>query len=151
MPKPMRNKIHHLWITSNYHFTKHIHLFSNQKLFGCYTLMIIYIQNSCVFWCRTPKHFHELSSMKLCLTTNTRSFTRGGIYPCLLLPDISFLYHFIQSRDFVRRCPTGPSPLNQSPNAVLIITMHSHPFNALSLRIFNAMQCTIACYITPHV
>ena len=46
---PMCDKTHHLWITSNDHFTKQIHLFSNQKLFGCYTSMIIYIQNSCVF------------------------------------------------------------------------------------------------------
>ena len=38
------------WITSNDHFTKQIHLFSNQNLFGCYTPMIIYIQNSCVFY-----------------------------------------------------------------------------------------------------
>ena len=49
MPKPVRDKIHHFWITSNDHFTKQIHLLPNQKLFGCYTLMIIYIQNSCVF------------------------------------------------------------------------------------------------------
>ena len=35
--------------TSNDHLTKQFHLFSNQKLFGCYTSMIICIQNSCVF------------------------------------------------------------------------------------------------------
>ena len=104
MPKPMHDKIHHLWITSNDHFIKQIHLFSNQKLFGCYTSMIIYIQNSCVFcglrilvlhhMLRTPKHFHRLSPLELCLTTNTGSFTRGGIYPCLPLPDTSFLFPF---------------------------------------------------------
>ena len=45
----MCDKTHHLWITSNDHFTKQINLFSNQKFFECYTSMIIYIQNSCVF------------------------------------------------------------------------------------------------------
>ena len=88
----------------NDHFTKQIYLFSNQKIFGCYTSMIIYIQNSCVF-CRqlilvshhrlcTPKHFHGLSPLELCLTTNTGSFTQGGIYPYLLLPDTSFFLPF---------------------------------------------------------
>ena len=37
MLKPMCDKIHNFWITSNDHFTKQIHLFSNQKIFGCYT------------------------------------------------------------------------------------------------------------------
>ena len=61
MRMPMCDTIHHLWITSNDHFTKQIHLFSNQKLFGCYTSMIIHIQNSCVF----------------CEATNFRGLTAG--------------------------------------------------------------------------
>ena len=123
MPKPMRDKIHHLWITSNNHFTKQIHLFSNQNLFGCYPSMIIYIQNSCVFCgsevlvlhhrLRMPKHFHGLSPLELCLTTNTGSFTRGGIYPCLLLPNTYFFYYFFQLCHSVGRHPTVPSPPNQ--------------------------------------
>ena len=104
MPKPMHDKIHHLWITSNDHFTKQIHLFSNQKLFGCYTSMIIYIKKNYVSFVgseflvshlrlRTPRHFHGLSLLKLCLTKNTESFTRGSVYPCLLLPDTSFPFY----------------------------------------------------------
>ena len=129
MSKPMRDKIHNFWITSNDHFTKQIHLFSNQKIFGCYTSMIICIQNSCVFFMdnkflvshrrlRTPRHFHELSPLELCLTTTTRSSIKGGIYPCLLLPNTSFLYHFIQPCD-----SNGLLPLNRA-----------HPIN-------HQMQC----------
>ena len=86
-----------------------------------------------------PKHFHRLSPLELCLTTNTGSFTREGIYPCLLLPNTSFFYHFIQSCDTVGCCPTVSSPSNQSPNAVLIMTMHLHLFNAMSPYRCNAM------------
>ena len=79
---------------------------------------------------------------------NTRSFTRGGVYPCLLLPYTSFLYHFIQSYDSIGRRPTVPSPLNQTPNAMLIITMHSNPFNAMSPRICNAMCHCMLYHVT---
>ena len=87
-----------------------------------------------------PKHFHKRSPLEVCLITNTGSHTRGGVYPCLLFPNTSFLYHFIQLCDFVGRHPTVPSPPNQTPNAVLIITMHSHPFNAMFQCICNAMR-----------
>ena len=150
MPKSMRDKIHHLWITSNDHFTKQIHLFSNQKLFGCNIVMIIYIHNSCVFcgatifWCCIASFAHLNTftgfPLEICITTNTGSFTRWGIYPCLLLLDTSFLYYFIQLYDFVGRRPTVSNSPNQSPNAMLIITIHSHPFNAMSPCICNAMH-----------
>ena len=55
-----------------------------------------------------------------------------------------FLFSCIQSCDPVGRCPNVPSPPNQTPNAVLIITMHSHPFHAMSPRICNAM-----CHFIP--
>ena len=41
-------------------------------------------------------------------------------------------------------CPTVPSPPNQTQNVVLIITMHSHPFHAMSPCICNAM-----CHFMP--
>ena len=88
----------------------------------------------------TLRHFYSISQLELCLTTINESFTREGAYPYLLLPDTSFLYHFIQLRDSVRRRPTVPSPPNQTPNVVLIITMHLHPFNAMSQCICNAMR-----------
>ena len=50
MTKPIRDKIHHFWITSNDHFTKQIHFSSNQKIFGCHTSMILCIQNHVCFY-----------------------------------------------------------------------------------------------------
>ena len=105
MPKPMCDKIHNFWITSNDNFTKQIHLFSNQKIFGCYTSMIIYIQNH-VSFCgqrifgihlRLRAHLPTLSQAftfrHICITENTEAFTQGGIYPCLLLLDTYFHFH----------------------------------------------------------
>ena len=68
----------------------------------------------------------------------------------LLLHDTSFLYHFIQSCDSVGCRSTVPSPSNQSPNAVLIITMHSHPFNVMSPCICNAM-CHCMLYHATYI
>ena len=79
----------------------------------------------------------------ICITKSTGAFTRGGIYPYLLLPD-TFSFSCIQPCDLVECCPTVPSPLNQTPNAVLIITMHSHPFHVMSSCICNAM-----CHFMP--
>ena len=104
MPNPMCDKIHHLWITSNDHFIKHIHLFSNQNLFGCYTSMIIYIQNHVSFvgsefprshrWLHKPSYtFTGFHCWTLCIIKNNEAFTRGGIYPYLLLPDTYFHFH----------------------------------------------------------
>ena len=78
----------------------------------------------------TPKHFHELSPLELCLTANIESFTRGGIYPCLLLSDTYFLYNFIQPCDFV----TEPT---QS------ITKHSVDYN----HELTPIQCNIAMHM----
>ena len=55
---------------------------------------------------RTPRHFYKLSPLELCLPTTNGSFTRGGVYPCLLLLDTSFLYHIIQLCDSVGLHPT---------------------------------------------
>ena len=161
MPKPMHDKIHHFWITSNDHFTKQIHLFSNQKLFECYTLMIICIQNSCVFFMgseflvsqhrlHTPRYFYGLSPLQLSLTIINGSFTREGVYPCLLLPDTSFLYHIIQPCDSVGLRHTSPSPPNQTPNVVLIFQPCTHTHSMRCPHAYE-MQCAIACYIMPHV
>ena len=87
---------------------------------------------------RTPRHFYGLSPLEICLTTLT-SLSLGEV-SCLLLPDTSFLYHFIQPCNSVQCHPTVPSAPNQTPNAMLIITMYSHPFNAMSLYICNAMR-----------
>ena len=59
-----------------------------------------------------------------------------------------FSFSFIQLCNPIGRCPTIPSPPNQTPNAVLIITMHSHTFNATSPCICNAMCHCMLYHVT---
>ena len=60
-----------------------------------------------------------------------------------------FSFSCIQPCNPVGRYPTIPSSPNQTPNTMLIITMHSHPFHAMSLCICNAMChfMLIPCHI----
>ena len=99
------DKTHHLWITSNNHFTTKIHLFSNQKLFGHHTLMIILYSKPCVFlwvvnfwgliagFVSLPTILGTFTAGHICITKYIEAFTRGGIYPYLLLPDTYFHSH----------------------------------------------------------
>ena len=64
---------------------------------------------------------------------------RGGIYPCLLLLDTSFLYHFIQPCDSVGLHPTYRAHPSNHQVWCLTTIMHSHPCNAMSSCICNAM------------
>ena len=51
MPRPMCDKIHHLWITSNDNFSKQIHLFSNKKTFWMLHLNDpLYTKLMCLLW-----------------------------------------------------------------------------------------------------
>ena len=75
------------------------------------------------------------------------SFTRGGVYPCFLLPNTSF---FLPLYSTVRLCWTlshliEPTQSNTKHN-VDSSTMHSHPFNAMSLA--YAMQCAMLYHAT---
>ena len=57
-------------------------------------------------------YFHGLPPLEICITTGTESFTRGGVYPCLLLLDTYFHFH-VSNRttllDFVQRYPVHQS------------------------------------------
>ena len=118
----------------------------------------LYAKLMCLFVCskflvshhrsHTPRHFYGLSLYELCLTTINGSFTRGGIYPCLLLPDTSFLYHIIQPCDSIGLRPTKPSSLNQTLNAVLIFQPCTHTHNAMSSCICNAMRHYMLYHVT---
>ena len=80
----------------------------------------------------------------ICITKNIGAFTRGGIYPYLTQHIFSF--YCIQPCDLVGRCPNVPSPPNQTPNAVLIITMHSHPCHVL-FPCITAKQCNAPLHV----
>ena len=76
---------------------------------------------------RTPTHLHGLSPLELCTTTDIGSFTRGGIYPYLLLLDTSSLPFY----SAVQLCWTS-SQLTEHT--------HSHLFNAMSPCICDAIR-----------
>ena len=96
-----------------------------------------------------PNTFTVFHRWGLCLTIIGGSFTRGRIYPCLLIPDTYFLYHFIQPCDSAGRHLNEPSPPSNTKHSVNLLTMHSHPFNAMSPCICNAVcHCMfIPCHI----
>ena len=161
MPKPMRDKIYHLWITSNDHFTKQIHLFSNQKIFGCYTSMIICIQNSCVFlWVanfsgshrrlRTPSYtfmgFHRWIHM---YKKKYWVFHSRGYLSLLAFIRHIFSFTCMQPCDFVRCRPIILSPPSNTKRSV-------DPYHALtpiSCDVPVHMQCDVPlhAYTMSHI
>ena len=42
----------------------------------------------------------------ICITRNTEAFTRGGIYPCLLLPDTYFHFHVYNQATLLEVVPS---------------------------------------------
>ena len=81
--------------------------------------------------------FHRLTHM---YNQKYRGFHLRRYISLLVITRHIFSFSFIQPRDPVGNCPTVLSTPNQTPNAVLIITMHSHPFNAMSSCICNAIR-----------
>ena len=97
-----------------------------------------------------PRHFYFFHRWGLCLTIIGGSLTRGEIYPFLLIPETYFLYHF---QSTVRLCwkvshLTEPTQSN-TKHSVDLLTMHSHPFNAMSpcicKAIFHCMLYHVTC------
>ena len=76
------------------------------------------------------------------ITKNNKAFTRGGIYPYLLLPDTYFHFHVYNRVTLLNVVPLYRA--HPIKHQMLIITMHSHPFHAMSPCICNAM-----CHFMP--
>ena len=74
-----------------------------------YTKLICLFMGSKV-WCHTAgfAHLDTFTAFTAGIMSNhtNRSFTRGNVYLFLLLPNTSFLYHFIQPCDSIRLRPT---------------------------------------------
>ena len=70
-------------------------------------------------------HFHRLSPLGMSMTNNNGSFTRGGVYPCLLLPYTYFHFHVCNRATLFRRHPMVPSPPSNTKRSV-------DPYNALT-------------------
>ena len=114
MPKPMRDKIHHSWITSNDHFIKQISFVFKPKAFWMFTSMIICFQKSmCLLWVvnfpgshrrlHKPSHtfigFHRWIHM--CNQKDNEAFTRHIISFSIFKPcdSIWTLSHFRSSHN----------------------------------------------------
>ena len=117
MRMPLCDKIQHLWITSKDPFYKtNLFVLKPKSFWMLHLNDHLYTKLMCLFLSseffvshrrlRTPRHFYGLSPLELCLTRIDRSFTRGGVYPYLLLPDINFIYHIIQPCNSVELRPT---------------------------------------------
>ena len=95
---------------------------------------------------RKPRHFYGLSPLGIMFDHNWRVFTRGGIYPLLLILGTYFLFHAT-----VRLYWTLshlPSPSNQTPNAVSIYQLCTHTHE---MRCFSCI-CNAKCHcILSHV
>ena len=127
-----------------------LHLNDNLYSKPCVFLWVANFRGLTAIFTSLPTLSQAFTVGHICITKHFHHWTH--IYPCLLLPD-TFSFSFIQPCNPVGRCPTVPSPPNQTPNAVLIITMHSHPFNAMSPCICNAMcHCMLyhaTCIMNP--
>ena len=93
---------------------------------------------------RTPRHFHGHSPLELCPTTNNESFTRWGIYPCLLLPDTSFLlpFHLTMRLYWTSSNSTEPTQSNikRSVN-------YNHALTPIQCDVPVHMQCNASLHV----
>ena len=113
-------------------------------------LWVVNFRGLTIGFARLPALSRTFIAGYICLTKNTGFFTRVGIYPYLLYPThvffISFLFYaivrlildVIPFYRFHHRTPNTMSiyhvltTYHQTPNTVLICTMHSHPCHAMS-------------------
>ena len=77
----------------------------------------------------------------ICLTKNTKFFTRGGIYPSLLYPrHIFFISFFLCNRDtHFGHCPILPSPPSNTKHSVDLY--HAVTPMSCDVLCINTMQC----------
>ena len=154
------DKTHHLWITSNDHFTTKFICFQTKSFLNVTPQLSFILKTMCFFVSSEFSGSHRrlrmpsYTFMDFHHWTHTYNKKYKGFHPrgYLFLLTITrhiFSFSCIQPCNPVERYPTVPSPPNQTPNTVLIITMHSHPCHAM-FPCINAMRWAIACYIIPH-
>ena len=99
---------------------------------------------------RLPTLSRTFISGYTCLTKNTGFFTRGGIYPYLLYPThvffISFFF-YATVRLILDVVPFTEPTQSNTKHSVDLPTMHSHPFNAMSPCICNAICHCMSCHM----
>ena len=92
MPKPMHDKIHHSWITSNDHFTKQISFVFKPKAFWMFTSMIICFKKyMCLLWVANFSGSHR----RLCKPSHTFTGFHRWIHMCNQKDNGAFTRHII--------------------------------------------------------
>ena len=115
MPKPIRDQIHHYWITSNDHFTKKISFVFKQKSFWMSTSIIICFQKSMgLLWVANFPGSH----LRLCKPSHTFTAFHRWIHMCNQKDNGAFTRHIIsfsifKSCDSILTLSHFPSPSNQ--------------------------------------
>ena len=92
MPKPMHDKIHNFWITSNNHFTKQISFVFKPKAFWIFTSMIICFHKSmCLLWVANFPRSHR----RLRKPSHTFTGFHRWIHMCNQKDNEAFTLHII--------------------------------------------------------
>ena len=138
------------------------HLFFKPKAFWMLHLNDHFYSKSCVFlwvvnfrgftvgFTSLPTLSQAFTVGHICITKINRAFTRSSVYPYLLIPDTYFhlLFPFCLCTllDVVPPCRAH----HQTPNAVLIITMHSHTPMSCDVLVHkcNAMSHCMLYHVT---
>ena len=93
---------------------------------------------------RTPRHFHGLSLLELCLTTTNGYFTRKGVYPYFLLPDTSFLLPFHLT---VRLCWTLSNGTEPTQSNTKRSVDYNHVLTPIQCDVLVHMQCNAPLHV----
>ena len=120
-------------------------LFYKSKSIGQTPIFTCFYQVPCVFvgsefpgsqsrLCMPSNTFANFIAGCICLTKNTRFFTRWGIYPFLLYPTHVFFisFFFYATVRLILDIVPFYQAHHRTPNTVSISTMHSHPCHAMS-------------------
>ena len=93
---------------------------------------------------RTPKDFHGLSPLEICITTNTGSFTRWGIYPCLILLDTYFLLPFHVTVQPYWTSSNGTKPTQSITKRSVD---YNHALTPIQCDVLVHMQCNASLHV----
>ena len=133
-----------------------------KNFLGCYTLRIIYIYKNHVYFVgsgflgshrklHTPSNtFTSIHRWGSCLTsTNEFFFTRGGVYSCLLLPDMYFilLFHITVQPYWMSSHCTWLTQSNTTRSVD-----YNHALTPIQCDVPVHMQCNVPLHvITCHI
>ena len=113
---------------------------------SCVFLWVANFRGLTVGFARLPTLSRTFIAGYICITKNTRFFTRRGIYPYLLyLIHVFFIsFFFYATVRLILDVVPFYRAHHRTPNTVSISTMHSHPCHAMSVHKCNAMSLHVS-------